>query len=784
VLAAIALVTGGTLAFQVVLTRLLSAVMPYHFSFLAISLGLLGTGAGALIIYVRPQWFERRPLETTLAHWTILYAVLLVLVPFVLVNLNFAGLERKLSGSFVAVLAAACVAAALPSVAAGVVVALAIRGYTSAIGKVYAWDLVGAGAGALLVVPALYLAAPTLMVVLAFIAGLAAVLFGWAAARERAVGIGVVALAALVVLVSLGSNLLYLEPRYGFPRDQQAADEWNPLARVVGYDLGPNKDALLFYDRVFAPVPRLVDGKLPDWRALLQGGQSIGYELTGPGHTLIIGGGGGRDIANALTSGQRPVDVIELNGGIRDVVDDALGKRSGHPYSRPGVHTTIGDGRSVLASRDTKYDTIHIGFTDTLSANAAQGFALTENNLYTTEAFGEYLDHLKPNGVLNVTRLFKLVGDEALRATVLTLAALEEHGVEDPERNVVVISGKDWFGERYGTILARLEPYTASELAKIRRLAEERADGVVFAPDGPYRYEWKGLHEEGWDSFCHGFRVNVCPPTDDKPYFFNMKRIDQAFQRESGYRYSTDPYDILLLTLVILVVLSAIGFLLPLRLVRQARRPKLVDLLYFAAIGLGFLLLEIVLVQRFVLFLGFPTYALSVVLFSLLVFSGCGSFVSGRLSADRRTLTILLSALVVLIAGTAFALQPLLGGLIGQSLAVRVVVTMAMLAPFGLLLGTAMPIGLRRFAAVAPAGVPYAWGVNGIASVLGSVLGVTIAINNGFAVASLVACGCYVVALLHAWFGRWTSVETLDPPEASHPRPSAPVEPVLLGEGT
>ena len=225
------------------------------------------------------------------------------------------------------------------------------------------------------------------------------------------------------------------------------------------------------------------------------GPQSIGYELTGPGgDVLIIGGGGGRDIHNALSEGQGQIDVIELNRGMREMVDEDLADVSGSPYSFPGVDTEIGDGRSTLAARDEDYDQIHIGFTNTLSANAASSYALTENNLYTLEAFEEYLDHLKPGGVLNVSRLYFHSGEEALRTTVLALEALRRHGVEDPERNVVTILGHGLGGD-FGTTLVRLEPYTEAELAEIRELADERGLGVAFAPGGPYQREWAQLAE-------------------------------------------------------------------------------------------------------------------------------------------------------------------------------------------------------------------------------------------------------------------------------------------------
>ncbi|MEQ1788120.1 MAG: hypothetical protein ABL966_13785, partial [Acidimicrobiales bacterium] len=486
---------------------------------------------------------------------------------------------------------------------------------------------------------------------------------------------------------------------------------------------------------------------------------SIGYEVAGPGHALVIGGGGGRDIYNALTSDQT-VDVIELNSAIRDAVDGSLGALSGSPYSRPGVSTTIGDGRAILAARDTKYDQIHMGFTDTLSASAAQGFALSENNLYTLEAFEEYLDHLAPRGILNVSRLERLVGDEAIRITVLTMAALERHGIDDPERHMVVIRGTDavtTVGLPYMTVLARLEPFTDAELTQIRALADERGDGMALVPGGPNYGPWADLAEaSGWRSFCEGYELDVCPPTDDRPFFFNMQRLGDVFESQSGYHYTVDPYQLLLLTLVILTILSIAGLLLPLRLARTSERPPVTSLLYFGAIGLGFLLLETVLIQRFVLFLGFPTYALSVVLFALLIFTGIGSAISGRLATGRRSLVTVLAAVTLLLVVGSLALSPLLRSLIGLPFPARVLLTVAILAPFGIALGMPMPLGLKRFSGPYPLSVPYAWGVNGIASVLATVLGVVVAIRGGYVVASLLAAACYAFALGHALLGSWS----------------------------
>jgi hypothetical protein len=497
---------------------------------------------------------------------------------------------------------------------------------------------------------------------------------------------------------------------------------------------------------------------LPGWRSLHLGPQSIGYDMTGPGRALIIGGGGGRDIDNALTSSQRRVDVIELNRDIVDVVDHALRSWSGSPYTLPGVHTVVGDGRSTLAARSTRYNQIHIGFTDTLSASSAQAFGLSEANLYTVEAYEEYFDHLAPGGILNVSRPYHLVGDEALRATVLALTALRERGIAHPERNVVVILGHDIFGELFGTVLARLKAWTPAELARIRVLAHQRGAGVAYASGGPYQLQWAQMaRAPSIDAFCGSYHLDVCAPTDEQPFFFNMTRADSIGSSSGpGYVYSVDPLLVLVITVGILMLLGVLAFVVPLALSRGPGRPSLGSLAFFAYIGLGFLILEVVLIQRFVLFLGFPTYALSVVLFSLLLFTGLGAFLSSVLSTDRRRLLGgVLALATVLIVAAAFGLQPLLRTLIGAPFAGRVAISVALIAPGGVILGMAMPLGLTRLSGLYPRGVAWAWGINGIASVAGSALGVAVAILADFEIATLLAAVCYLAAALHALTGQW-----------------------------
>jgi hypothetical protein len=760
VLLGIALVAGGTLALQVLLTRLFSAVLFYHFGFLAISLALLGIGAGALAIYVRPGLVEGRPVERLLAWSSIAFALLLPVVMFVLVRLDYSYTE--VTAGFVSRLGLACLLATLPFLAAGVTLAVAIRSYTPWIGRVYAFDLGGAALGAAAVVPFLWsVSAPNLAVALGGAGAVAALLFAGGGTDRR------VALAALAVIagasaLAAGTSAYQLRQKGPTP----AVERWTPISRIVGYtQLGTTSNGVVTYDRVIGEiVPYRRGTKVPDWRRTQEGPQSVGYEVTGPGTTLIIGGGGGRDILTALSQRQR-VDVIELNRGIRDVVDNDLRSVSGAPYSLPGVTTEIGDGRSTLARRDERYDQVHLGFTDTYSANSAQAFALTENNLYTLEAFEDYLDHLNPGGVLSVSRP-TWSGNEALRATVMALEALRERGVEAPERHVMVVRGTytnpfNTFG--YATVLAKRDPFTPTEVARLRGIAEERADGVAYAPGGPFFGDWARLaRAESPRAFCESQKLDLCPPTDDRPFFFNLRRIaDMAESETRGSLRTPDPVLTVTVTLMVLLALSALAFVLPLWLVRKEGRPPPGSLVFFAAIGVGFLVLEVALIQRFVLFLGFPTYALSVVLFSLLLFTGLGAHLSSRPGPDpRRRLSIALAAAVVLIVAAAFGLQPLLRALIELPFALRVAATVAVLAPAGVLLGMAMPIGLQRIEALHPGAVTWAWAINGIASVVAAALAVVVAIEWGFDVATLLAAACYLGALVHAVRGRWPETST------------------------
>jgi hypothetical protein len=335
-----------------------------------------------------------------------------------------------------------------------------------------------------------------------------------------------------------------------------------------------------------------------------------------------------------------------------------------------------------------------------------------------------------------------------------------------------VVLGQDILSPLYGTTLARTRPWRPAELARLRTLARRRGRGVAFAQGGPYRLEWAQLaRSSSPQDFCSNYRLDVCAPTDDKPFFFQMRRLGSLGSHGPGYLYdAADPFLVLLITFGILTVLSLALVAAPLVLTAGRQRPPVRALGFFAAIGLGFLTLEIALIQRFVLFLGFPTYALSVVLFALLLWTGLGSLLAGRVRDARRALTVALAVACLLIAASAFGLLPLLAALIDLPFPARVAITVVLLAPVGIPLGMAMPLGLNRLAGLYPRGVAWAWGVNGIASVVASAGAITVAIVAGFPAATLVSFACYLGALAHAILGAWPERAPVD----RRPRLQAP----------
>ena len=772
--AGVALTTLATLLVELSLTRIFSVIFYYHLAFLAISIALFGLGAGGLFSYAVAA--RRGNLFAWLSG---LASAAGLLAAAALAWL----LSRRDPGG--ADLALVYLLSALPFFCAGTVVSLLISETLERVGRVYFADLLGAAAGCLLLIPLLdWAGGPNTVLAAAALYAFSAHLWG------RLSGSGLArratALLALALLGGLGANWRagWLDVRHAKGHDLRLKQErfvkWNSFSRVAL--AGEPGSGMIYIDAdASTGIPAFDFDRLSeaDRREALKLGPSLPYLLRPGAKTLVIGAGGGWDVARALASGSRDVSAVEINPIIADtIMRERFPHLSLHLYLRPEVRVFVEDARSFVRRSRERYGVIQATLVDTWASTAAGAYALSENNLYTVEAFREYLEHLTPDGLLAFTRWGVQPPRESLRVVSLAAAALEALGAADsPDHIAVVREGTDQQLAGWGAldhILVARRPWSARDLACLRRHIAQGGFRAAYLPDETIPGAFHDLlRSRDRRAFLRRYRFDVSPVTDNRPFFFYtvQPRDIRAFLSLIG-RGSAD-YQInravpLLFTLLG-VSLGAVAIILalpPLLLrARLPRRPGLWrSLSYFGFIGVGYILIQVALVQKFVLLLGHPAAALSVIIFSMLISSGAGSYFSRRLAGPGgERLAWVLAAIAALIGSLALAMGPLLEAAVGWPQAAKVVLTVLLIAPAGFLMGVPFPTGLTLLEGRRRPAVRWAWSLNAAASVLGSVAAVTLAIYLGLRETLLIGGGMYLAAWVAAFPRRPA------PAEVSHP---------------
>ena len=528
-------------------------------------------------------------------------------------------------------------------------------------------------------------------------------------------------------------------------------------------------------DQIANPTPTLTG--LPaqssfNWKkSLMSAAPSVANVLRPRGAFAIIGPGGGVDVLRAVASGSPRVTGIEINPAIANSI--MRGRYAGyvyHLYERPPVEIHIQDGRSYVRSSSDQYDVVQMTLVDTWASTAAGAFALSENNLYTVEAFREYFYHLKPDGFIAITRWEFKKPREALRVVSQAIEALHRNGVADPRRNFVVVAdgGLDDDG-RPVLVLARKSAFTAEEYAAIAAHVQANPNLVWLNPPAEYAgrqtlppaaavFQELIQSNDPW-KFARDYAYNVAPVDDGAPFFFFTLKTGYVIRNIlAGTGHGIDwriNLGVVVLGMVLIISLVAVlAFLiLPLLLARGSRgddrrRVSIGGLLYFVAVGLGYILVEISLIQRFVLFLGHPTYALTVVVFLMLLSSGAGSVLARRMKVRW-----VLALIVVMIAVHVALLPLLLSSAVGQAFAVKLLISAAVLVPLGLFMGMPFPLGLKLAATEEGSTIEWAWAMNAAASVLGSVAAMVIAIHFGLTVT--LSCAALAYLLAGGFSRRW-----------------------------
>jgi spermidine synthase len=583
--------------------------------------------------------------------------------------------------------------------------------------------------------------------------------------------------AAIALTVTAGFGVTDTKGHQG---DRILFSKWNSFSRIGVYErehgdwslspvyTGPRPETR------FMDIDSAASTPILHVNADLSNAQYLRYELTAlvyqlkeglapnprspvPGFTaLVIGPGGGRDLVSALIFGAARVDGVEINPIIaNDVMRGQFQEFSGGIYTNPRVRIAVDDGRSFVRRAPDRYDVIQASLVDTWAATAAGAYTLTENSLYTVEAFSDYLDHLTDSGILSITRWVF----DGVRLVSLAQAACEQRGWDAKTRLAVVQS------DQVATFLMKKSPFTPSEIDRLREASARLGFRLLYVPDAagmqpPAEQVIDGTSTSDYahlieapdrDRFFDAYSRDIRPTTDDRPFFFHTTKLKDQFQVAFGRSMLFGNGLSALLTLMgISAVLVGLFLLAPLALSR-ATRPEgwLLWLSYFGALGAGFMLIEVSVLQRFVLLLGHPVYSLTVTLFSLLLGTGLGAALTRRVNESRLKRV----AVASLIGVSAIALlsivlmAPLVQWAIPFTRAARMAIAVTTLVPVGMVLGIPMPTGLLLLGRRAPDMITWAWGMNGAFSVVGATLAIFIGMNWGFGMALTVASITYLLGL-------------------------------------
>jgi len=767
----VAFTTLATLILELALTRIFSVVFYYHFAFLAISIALFGLGAGGIFSYVVANW--RGNIYWKLGTLAVLNSIA------VLGSLVF--LLSRSSLDYVT-LGVVFFASALPFFFSGTIVSMAVAEAIQRVDRVYFFDLLGAAVGCLALVTLLnYFGGPnTVLAAGVLFAVSAAIWYNLASTLRGRVAAVVLALSFVVLIIyNVKHRVIDIQFAKGGALPAEMFVQWNSFSRIGlvhdadVYDIRIDADAstaIATYDLGNLTAQQKFD--------LQHYGPGIPYMLRPGAKTLIIGPGGGWDVARALTSGSNDVTAVEINPIIaQTIMRDRFPDVSHRLYLRPEVHVFVEDGRSFVRRSTEKYQVLQATLVDTWASTAAGAFALSENNLYTTDAFRDYLNHLTDDGLMSFTRWGVDPPRESLRLISLAMDALEDAGESQPWKHILVLRNE---GEKASTwaamdtVIVFRKPISGDDLGRLNTTLAGSALQVMYSPnDKPTNAFSRLLKSSDPETFWKNYEFDVSPVDDDRPFFFytvQRRDIGQFFSDLAGAgAHQADfkvnravplLFSLLAVSLVATIVVLALP---PLLLGERLPVEKGVRrfLLYFFCIGAGYILIQVALIQKFVLFLGHPTYALTVTVFAMLISSGLGSFFSRRLirSSDR-PLSLVLVAVAVIVSAIAFLAAPISESGVGWPLQLKILVTALLIAPAGFLMGMPFPTGLSRLGIRFPHAVRWAWALNAAASVLGSAGAVALAIYIGLRATVLVGALMYVGAWAVLAFQRQESRAT------------------------
>jgi len=753
------LTTLATLMLELTLTRIFSVVFYYHFAFLAISIALFGLGAGGVFSYVVLAWPG--------SVWRKLAVLSTLNAFFVVLSVSFI-LSRDAEMTNAA-LAGVYIVSALPFLVAGIIVSVAISETIDRVDRVYFFDLLGAAGGCLLLIPLLNtIGAPNTVIGAGVLFASASALWYTLAGsvRMRIVSVGVALGLVWLIVFNAKNHLIDVTSAKGQELLGEKFVKWNSFSRIAIQPDKHSKSLLIVIDGdASTGIANFDFDKLTasERAGLLSQGPGIPYVLRPGAKTLIIGPGGGWDVSRALAGGSKDITGVEINPIIANtIMRERFPHLSRNIYSRPEVRLFVEDGRSFIRRSREKYQVLQATLVDTWASTAAGAFALSENNLYTTGAFHDYLSHLTDDGILAFTRWGFQPPRESLRLITLASEALESLGERDVAQHFLVARENTHLLQGWGatdTVVVSRKPFTDAEVSRARLLFAELKMQTVYAPGMTRGNAFANfLHAKDRAAFFDNYPFDVTPVSDDRPFFFYTVQprdiwgyIGSAGKDSADYKINR-AVPLLFGVVGISIFGTLVTLLLP-PLVLGSRLPAergvRLFLLYFLCVGIGYILIQVALIQRFVLFLGHPQYALTVIIFSMLLSSGTGSFMSRRLGTFQDgPLRKVLVGVAACVTVLAFLTGPIVNAGVGWPLPVRMLVTALLIFPAGFLMGMPFPSGLARLEVWNHSAVRWAWALNAAASVMGSTGAILLALYIGLRATLFTGGIMYLAALV------------------------------------
>ncbi len=753
------------LVLEILLTRVFSVILFYHFAFMAISIALLGLGIAGMLIYIFPRFFSPEK-----SHKHITWSLTLFALSLLLVMIAFLKIHIPLEVTTVVAIKLALLyfVMVIPFLFGGIAIALIFTHFSKNISKLYFYDLMGASFGTLAAILVLkYMGGINGILLLAFLSILTAVGLSFSFRVRTRFSLSLAILIGMLLLTGIIFSPFELTYTKGAEESKvkgiKEFSAWNAISRVDLFDASDGKRIYIDADALTTAVK--TEHSLDEaYQQVVRDINALPFYIKSNTKALIVGPGGGSDVVRALLFNNTIVGV-EINDIIvNDIMKKRLLNFSGGLYLRDDVDIVVDEARSYIRRSKEKYGIIQMNSIDTFAATAAGAFTATENYLYTTEAFTDFLNHLEDDGIITITRWEFTRPQETIRLVAIAVDALE-HAELDPEKNILIVKQKMPEIKRRSPIDSRANlmvkktPFTQEEVILLRQKAEELGIEIVY---DPYTREENAYHAlvraPNMKDFYENYPLEISPTTDDKPFFFytlKLKDSIKIFSSASNTPLKTNlGLFLLVVTLIVTTALALLFLIGPLLIFRRkdlrgSTLNKSLILIYFAGIGFGFIVIEIVLMQKFILFLGHPVYALSVILFSLLLFSGIGSYTTKFIPIDKvkKQMVLNLIFMLLIIPCYLLLLPKVFTAAISQTLPLRIITSLLLLFPLGLVLGRFFPLGIKRIDAQYHEMIPWAWGVNGTTSVVGSVCALLLSIHLGFTIALIIGSYFYLLTL-------------------------------------